>query len=131
LIKLQVIYFPTEIIKKYYANGLKEITSDLMLVDENVGLITTNYEPNIFHALRLKQLQHLDLSNCALIGNGEALVQLDCLKTLILHNCPRLDLSIENIVKMISLRFESSENSSINANIYFSMQIFRYFNIVY
>jgi len=52
----------------------------------------------------MKGLQHLDLSDCCLIDHGEALTQLNCLKTLILHNCPQLNLSLESIVEIESLK---------------------------
>lgn len=49
-------------------------------------------------------LQHLDLSNGSSIGDGLPLTQLQSLKTLILYNCPKLHLSINNIVKIETLR---------------------------
>ncbi|CAG2104960.1 unnamed protein product [Medioppia subpectinata] len=49
-------------------------------------------------------LQHLDLSNGSAIDDGSPLEQLQSLKTLILYNCPKLHLAINNIVKITTLR---------------------------
>lgn len=49
-------------------------------------------------------LQHLDLSNGCYIGEGTELSQLQALKTLILYNCPKLHLAVNNIIKLKTLR---------------------------
>ncbi len=99
-------------------------------IGENVVFISSNYEIEKLASTQVKQLQHLDLSNCQLFNNRIALIQLDNLKTLILHNSPEIDRSLDNIVKIKSLRLQNVISYDHNKIKYISFQIFGYFIII-
>ncbi|RWS28170.1 protein zer-1-like protein [Leptotrombidium deliense] len=64
---------------------------------ENPAYIDAIITPQLYTSL-----QYLDLSNCPPFGEGKALLNLEVLTTLILYNCPRINLS--TIAKIKTLR---------------------------
>lgn len=113
-LKILVIGRSTQILPDYFEE--ENVSDDFKLFNVNLSLqklvihewSTMDSTPVLNYIISpplTTSLLHLDLSNCSSIGNGEALLQLKQIRTLILYNCPKLHSAIINISKLTGLRY--------------------------